>query len=78
MAQAQSKYLSAAEVVQRWGGAVTTGTLANWRTQGKGPPFVKLGSKVRYPVAPLEAWEAEHMVVNAANDNHANTERIAS
>jgi hypothetical protein len=77
MAQAQSKYLSAAEVVQRWGGAVTTGTLANWRSQGKGPPFVKLGSKVRYPIAPLEAWEAANMV--AANDNNApNTERIAS
>lgn len=78
MAQAQSKYLSAAEVVQRWGGAVTTGTLANWRTQKKGPPYQKLGSKVRYPIAPLEAWEAANMVANAANDNAPNTEPIAS
>jgi hypothetical protein len=67
MGQAQSNFLSAAEVSQRWGGAVSTGTLANWRTQKKGPPYQKLGSKVRYPIVQLEAWEAANMV--AANDN---------
>lgn len=77
MAQAQPKFLSAAEVSQRWGGAVSTGTLANWRTQRKGPPYQKLGSKVRYPVAQLEAWEAAHMMMNAANDNEQDTEDIA-
>jgi hypothetical protein len=77
MAQAQSKFLSAAEVSQRWGGAVSTGTLANWRVQKKGPPYQKLGSKVRYPVALLEAWEAAHMMMNAANDNDQDTEDIA-
>ncbi|WP_228368197.1 DNA-binding protein [Klebsiella pneumoniae] len=78
MAQAQSKFLSAAQVVQRWEGAVTTGTLANWRTQKKGPPYQKMGSKVRYPIAQLEAWEAANMVNNAANDNNPDAERIAS
>lgn len=73
MAQAQPKFLTAAEVSQRWGGAVGTGTLANWRVQGKGPAFVKLGSKVRYPVTQLEEWEVAHMVESAANDN---TEQI--
>ena len=70
MAQAQPQFLTAAEVSQRWGGAVSTGTLANWRTQGKGPGFVKLGSKVRYPITQIEAWEAANMVRAAANDNH--------
>ncbi len=70
MAQAaQPKFLTAYEVSERWGSAVSTGTLANWRTQKKGPPYQKLGSKVRYPIAQLEAWEADHMVANAANDN---------
>ncbi|QPB08648.1 helix-turn-helix domain-containing transcriptional regulator [Burkholderia phage Mica] len=68
MAQAQpKKFLSAAEVSQRWDGAVSTGTLANWRTQKKGPPYQKLGSKVRYPIVQLEAWEHANLV--AANDN---------
>jgi len=80
MAQAQLKFLSAAEVTQRWGGAVSTGTLANWRTKKKGPPYQKLGSKVRYPVAQLEEWEAAHMISSAANDNNkqSDTEDIAS
>ena len=76
MNKAPLQFLTAAEVSQRWGGAVSTGTLANWRSQGKGPPYQKLGSRVRYPVAQLEEWEAARMV--AANDNNANTERIAS
>jgi hypothetical protein len=71
MGQGQPKFLSAAEVSQRWGGAVSTGTLANWRSQSKGPPYQKLGSKVRYPIAQLEAWEAANMV--AANDNEPQT-----
>lgn len=69
MAQAQPKFLTAAEVSQRWGGAVGTGTLANWRVQGKGPAFVKLGSKVLYPVEELDQWEAAQKVNHAANDN---------
>jgi hypothetical protein len=61
------KYLNAVELAARWQGAVTTGTLANWRSQRRGPPFVKVGSKVLYPVPDLEAWERQQMV--AANDN---------
>lgn len=57
-------YLTPAELVARWNGAVTTGTLANWRSKGKGPAFQKFGSNVRYPIAKLEAYEKEHM-----NDN---------
>lgn len=58
------KYLRAADVAKRWENAVSAGTLANWRVQKKGPPYVKLGSKVLYPIEQLEAWEASHL-----NDN---------
>ena len=64
------KYLTAAQVVERWDGAVSAGTLANWRTAGKGPAYQKFGNRVRYPIAHLEAWEAQNMVGTAANDNH--------
>lgn len=55
------------EVVARWSGATKKGTLANWRSQGKGPPWSKRGAKVVYPLAKLEAWEA-------ANDNQPETD----
>lgn len=54
-------FLSPADVVARWGSAVTTGTLANWRSRGEGPPFQKFGSRVRYPLAALVEWEAANM-----------------
>ena len=32
------------------------GTLANWRTQGKGPEYVKSEGKVLYLIDKIEAW----------------------
>lgn len=63
------KYLNAKDLVARWKDEVTTGTLANWRSQRRGPPFIKLGSKVLYPVDKLEEWE--RLQLKAANDNQA-------
>lgn len=31
-------------------------TLAKWRTQGRGPAFVKVGGRVRYPEASVARW----------------------
>jgi hypothetical protein len=31
-------------------------TLENWRSQGVGPPFFKLGSRVLYDDAETDAW----------------------
>ncbi len=33
-------------------------TLANWRSSGKGPEFVKIGARVRYDEAVLTEWQA--------------------
>jgi hypothetical protein len=69
------KYLNAVQLAARWEGAVTTGTLANWRSQGRGPSFVKVGSKVLYPVDKLEEWE--RLQLRAANDNKQADNRAA-
>lgn len=66
-AQKQSTYLTPQELVQRWNGAVTTGTLANWRNQGKGPAYSKFGSRVRYAISSVEAYEAKNII--GAKDN---------
>lgn len=59
--------LTAAELVERWGGVVSQQTLANWRSQGRGPTYVKIGRKVLYPIDAIEQFETENM--KAANDN---------
>jgi hypothetical protein len=36
--------------------AVTVATLAKWRVNGGGPPFLKLGSRVRYDQKDIDRW----------------------
>lgn len=66
-----AEYLTPAELARRWGGAVTTGTLANWRSKGSGPAFAKFGSRVRYPLARVQEWEAANLHLVGSNDNNA-------
>lgn len=49
--------ITPAELVTRWRGQVNTRTLANWRSTGQGPKFIKIGGKVLYRVADVEAYE---------------------
>ena len=37
-------------------GGTNPATLANWRSQGIGPPFVKIGGRVYYPEHLLDEW----------------------
>jgi hypothetical protein len=66
---AVKKYLTPSELIERWGGAYTYGTLANKRSKREGPPFAKFGAKVLYPIAELEDWEAKNKHLVATNDN---------
>lgn len=50
------KYLTGKQCAERL--QMSERTLANWRVQGKGPPFVKKG-RVRYPESELVAWMRE-------------------
>lgn len=61
------KFLTPAEVSARWNGAVSVGTLANWRSHKTGPAYQKFGTRVRYPVDRLVIWEAANL--HASNDN---------
>jgi hypothetical protein len=38
------------------------GTLCNWRSNKKGPPFVRIGGKIRYIAEDLRSWIEEHRV----------------
>ena len=46
--------------------AVAISSLAKWRVTGEGPPFIKIGSSVRYRTADLETWIEGRRVLNTA------------
>lgn len=48
-------YLTSKEVADRW--RLSDQTLANWRHAGKGPPFIRVGSRVLYPIEAINAFE---------------------
>lgn len=67
------RYLTPEQLVLRWEGVVVAGTLANWRSKTNrgtptGPAFQKFGTKVRYPVEAVEAYERANHNGPAAND----------
>lgn len=61
-ALAPQEFLTPTQLVARWGGAIGTGTLANWRAQGKGPKFTRLGVKIAYRVVDVEDYEKAQAV----------------
>lgn len=58
--QAQPANLSTHEAAERLG--VTVGTLANWRSAGIGPAYLKIGSRVMYPLAQIEQFEQQCLI----------------
>lgn len=49
-------FLKSSDVAKRL--SVTETTLARWREQGKGPPWVQVGERFRYDSAAFDAWLA--------------------
>ncbi len=54
-------HLDEKALAARW--PVSRRTLQRWRQEGKGPPYVKLGRRVAYRLADIEAWERDHRFV---------------
>lgn len=49
-------YLTSKELADRW--RLSEQTLANWRHAGtKGPPFIRIGSRVLYPIEGVQSFE---------------------
>lgn len=64
---AENKYLTTEEVAERYRGEISVGTLRNWRAQRVGPPFVKIGKSVLYPVQALDDWDKKNLVICRAS-----------
>jgi hypothetical protein len=57
---APAAFLTPADLVKRWGNAVCVGTLSNWRVQGRGPDYVKVGTRVAYPLDKVQSYERKN------------------
>ncbi len=64
---AETRFLTAEEVSERYRGEVSVGTLRNWRAQRVGPPFIKIGKSVLYPVQALDEWDRNNLVICRAS-----------
>jgi hypothetical protein len=60
------KHLTQDEVAERW--SVSPRTLEGWRWMGQGPRFLKIGGRVVYRVADIEAYEAEQLRTSTLQD----------
>ncbi len=60
------EYLTPCEVVARYEGKISVRTLANWRSSGVSPPFVKVGGRILYRRTDLLEWERRRTVDSTA------------
>jgi len=56
-------FLTAEEVAERYRGEISVGTLRNWRSMKVGPPFLKVGKAILYPVRELDQWDGRNLVL---------------
>lgn len=54
-----SEYLTPKDLVERYKGAITLRTLANWRCNGDGARYTKIGGRVLYPLEAVIEWETK-------------------
>jgi len=63
MKKKTTEYITPMMLAKRW--HMNVGSLKNWRTQKKGPPFIKIGSEVRatqvlYKLSDVEKFESKN------------------
>lgn len=63
---AEKKFLTPQQLSERWEGRISARTLANWRSAGMGPPFVKIGGAIVYKRDDVEAWEDRNTVTSTS------------
>jgi len=56
-------FLTLEEVVERYRGRVSEGTLRNWRSIRIGLSFIKIGKAILYPLEELDRWDRRNLVV---------------
>jgi hypothetical protein len=55
----EEEFLTIDELLARWKNQYAKQTLADWRAQGKGPKFKKIGKKVLYRIKDVIEYEEQ-------------------
>ena len=58
-------FITAKNLAHRW--QIKEQTLANWRHEGRGPPFIKVANRVRYSLTEIEDYENNQLQTAANN-----------
>jgi len=61
------RLLSTKEAVDYFDGKIKRQTLNNWRTQGRGPKFLRIGGKVLYPIDELDRFKSDSLYSSTSN-----------
>ena len=56
------RHLNQKGLAERW--QMSPRTLEQWRWQGKGPKFLKIGGRVVYRLEDIDAFEAANLCMN--------------
>ena len=56
-------YLTVDEVMERYRGQVSEGTLRNWRALRIGPSYIKISKVPLYPIDELDRWDRSNLVL---------------
>lgn len=63
------RVLNETELAQRWG--ISTKTLQRWRSEGRGPQYLKLSKRVSYPLESV--LDFEYCALHASTSERSNT-----
>ena len=72
---AGAELLTDAQLAERW--QLSRGTLANQRSQGRGPTYLKIAGRVRYRRSDIEIYEQASMGCTRQGADHTMTPRQA-
>jgi hypothetical protein len=73
------EYLDQKGLAKRW--LISPRTLEQWRWQGRGPRYLKIGGRVVYRLSDVEVFEAASVHANTVSpldDGHGNAPRHGS
>jgi predicted DNA-binding transcriptional regulator AlpA len=63
-APSERRVLSETELAQRWG--ISPKTLQRWRTEGRGPKYLKLSKRVTYPLESITEYERRALHISTS------------
>lgn len=66
------QHLDQKDLAERW--LISPRTLEQWRWQGRGPRFLKIGGRVVYRICDVEAFESASLHANTIGPIHEGTE----